>query len=88
MYYVRQACKNILYTYANTYYVAVTTDVDSDRFGGTIGYKGQEENSYWAVTLILVAIDIVALGGIALWVLKLIKKGQIATKVSEVNDDN
>lgn len=88
MYYVRQACKNILYTYANTYYVAVTTDVDSDRFGGTIGYKGQEENSYWAVTLILVAIDVVALGGIALWVLKLIKKGQIATKVSEVNDDN
>lgn len=79
IYYLRKACKNILYTYCNTYYYAQNTAIDTDRFLAEVGYKGaQEQFPYWLFGL--VTIDLAVIGGLVVWTIKLKKKNKTKDK--------
>lgn len=70
---LREATKNMLYTYCNTMYEHKHHDASEDKFVANVTTKGaREQFPYWILAVI--ATDVVALGGCALWAFKIIKK--------------
>lgn len=69
----RQAAKNMLFTYCNTYYIAVNHDSSQDKF---VAEKGLKETvkmfPYWVFGI--VAIDLAAVAGVGVWLYFLVIK--------------
>jgi beta-glucosidase len=69
--FVRKACKNILYSRANAYYVSQTTEVDSgSKIDTDMIVVSEDPFAWWVVPLI--GLDVVVLGGIALLLIELL----------------
>ena len=71
--FVRQACKNILYSRANAYYISQTTEVESgSKIDSDMIVVSEQPFAWWVVPL--AGLDIVILGGILLLLLSLFEK--------------
>lgn len=64
---LRQAAKNILYTYTNTYHTAYNHDSSQDRFVADVGLKELKGVFPWWVFGVA-AIDLAVIGGIVVWI--------------------
>ena len=68
--FVRKACKNILYSRANAYYVSQTTEIElGSKVDTDIIVVNEDPFAWWVVPV--VGLDIVMVGGIALLTLEL-----------------
>ena len=71
--FVRQACKNILYSRANAYYISQTTEVESgSKIDSDMIVVSEQPFAWWVIPL--VGLDIVIVGAILLLLLSLSEK--------------
>ena len=82
----RNACKNIIYTYIDTYLYAQSHDVDDERFQAQTGLLTVIQPYSWWIP-VLIGFDVVVGLGLALWgVLLFLPKKKLA--LESVNNDN
>ena len=73
----RKACKNIMFSFCNTYYQSATHDSSNDIIKTNIDKISVVEAVFpWWIPL-LVGIDLVVVGGLGAWTFFLMKKTQL-----------
>lgn len=78
---MREATKNMLYTYCNTMYEHKHHDASQDKFVANVTTKGaREQFPYWF--LFVIGLDVVALAGCGVWLFMIIGKIRKSKKQS------
>ncbi len=77
--YMRQAAKNVLFTYCNAYYLGNTLETDDSRFEADVSLR-EADDVFPAWIFAIVAIDIAGIGGVGVWLWFLVIRHVIADK--------